>query len=135
MTAVHQSVAHPWQCDILGHLTTRFYMAMFDDSSYFFLHRLFGWSGARNEDATLGWVDVKHTIEYQSEVSAGELLEVNATLRKVGGKSVTVTYEMIALGNGQTAATLESVMVLFDLKKRRAVTIPDDLRATANKHL
>ncbi|MCH9694053.1 MAG: acyl-CoA thioesterase [Gammaproteobacteria bacterium] len=133
MHAVHQAVAHPWQCDIMGHMTTRFYMAMFDDSSYCYIHKLFGWNGARKDG--LGWVDVKHTIEYQSEVHAGDLLEVRAKLQKIGGKSLTVSYEMVRLADGEIAATLEGVMVLFDLQKRVAVAIPDDLRDAAGKHI
>lgn len=134
MISVNKGVAHPWQCDILGHLTTRFYMAMFDDASYHFLHHLFGWNGARNDAGTLGWVDVRHTINYDDEVKAGDLLEVRAALVAVGGKSMTVAYEMLNLGNAKVAATLEGVMVLFDLKERSAVTIPDELRAMAEKH-
>jgi len=135
MISVHKGVAHPWQCDILGHMTTRFYMAMFDDASYHFLHHLFGWNGARNEAGNLGWVDVRHTVNYEAEVAAGDLLEVRAELKKVGGKSMTVSFEMINLGSGDVAATLEGVTVLFDLDERSAVTIPDDLRKTAKKHI
>ena len=135
MISVHKNIAHPWQCDVMGHLTTRFYMAMFDDSSYHFLHQVFGWNSAQDPDGKLGWVDVRHTINYQAEVSAGDLLEVRAELIKVGGKSMTISYEMINLGSGDVAATLESVVVLFDLEKRCAVTIPDDLRATAQRHV
>ena len=130
---VHQAVAHPWQCDIMGHMTTRFYMAMFDDASYCYIHRLFGWNGAR--DRNRGWVDVRHTVKYQSEVRAGDLLEVRAGLTKIGGKSLTVGYEMVKLVDGETAASLEAVMVLFDLQKRCALRIPDDLRKAAETHL
>ena len=135
MISVHKGVAHPWQCDVLGHMTTRFYTAMFDDASYHFLHHLFGWTGATDDAGQLGWVDVRHTINYESEVRAGDLLEVRAELAKVGGKSVTISFEMINLGDKAVAATLESVVVLFDLSERRAVTIPDDLRAEAQKHV
>ena len=135
MISVHKNIAHPWQCDVMCHLTTRFYMAMFDDSSYHFLHQVFGWNSAQDADGKLGWVDVRHTINYQAEVSAGDLLEVRAELIKVGGKSMTIAYEMINLGSGDVAASLESVVVLFDLKKRCAVTIPDDLRTTAQRHV
>lgn len=135
MISVNKSVAHPWQCDILGHMTTRFYIAMFDDASYHFLHHLFGWNGARDQKGELGWVDVSHTINYKAEVDAGDLLEVRAELLKVGGKSMTASYEMINLGSGDIAATLESVVVLFDLDKRIAVTIPDELRVIAKKHI
>lgn len=135
MISVDKGVAQPWQCDVLGHMTTRFYTAMFDDASYHFLHHLFGWSGARDEKGELGWVDVRHTTNYQAEVAAGDLLEVRAELVKVGGKSMTISFEMINLGSGDIAATLESVVVLFDLREREAVTIPDDLRKLAKKHI
>ena len=135
MITVHKSVAHPWQCDVKGHLTTRFYTAMFDDSSYHFLHQLFGWNSAQSPDGRLGWVDVRHTTDFAAEVNAGDLLEVRAELLKVGGKSMTVAYEMLNLGSGEVAANLESVIVLFDLEDRRAIVIPDDLRTTAQKHV
>ncbi len=135
MITVHKNIAHPWQCDIMGHMTTRFYTAMFDDASYHFLHHVFGWNSARSPDGRLGWVDVRHVIDYEAEVNAGDLLEVRAELVKVGGKSMTVAYEMINLGSSEVAARLESVIVLFDLDGRSAVTIPDDLRATAQAHV
>lgn len=135
MISVHKNVAHPWQCDIMGHMTTRFYMAMFDDASYHFLHHVFGWNSAQDPDGKFGWVDVRHTINYQAEVDAGDLLEVRAELLKVGGKSITMSYEMINLGSGDVAATLEGVVVLFDLNDRCAVTIPDDLRKMARQHI
>lgn len=135
MQAVHQAVAHPWQCDVMGHMTTRFYMAIFDDASYHFLFHLFGWNGARDEQQRLGWVDVKHTVEYKNEVEAGDLLEVRASLLKLGGKSMTMRYEMFAIGHDVCAATLESVVVLFDLNERRAVSIPETLRTQAKNHI
>ena len=135
MISVHKNIAHPWQCDVMGHMTTRFYMAMFDDSSYHFLHHLFGWNSAQDPTGKFGWVDVNHSINYLAEVDAGDLLEVRAELTKVGGKSMTMSYEMINLGSGDVAATLESVIVLFDLEERCAVMIPDDIRKKAQLHV
>jgi acyl-CoA thioesterase FadM len=67
MISVHKTVSHPWQCDIMGHMTTRFYMAMFDDSSYHFLHHVFGWNSAQDPTGKLGWVlgsgDVAATLK------------------------------------------------------------------------
>lgn len=130
-----KAVAHPWQCDVMGHLTTRFYVGMFDDASYHLLHEIFGWNGARDHEAKLGWVDVKHVIEYQDEVVAGDLLEISATLTKIGGKSITARYDMVNLAKGATAATLEAIYVLFDLRNRSSVTINDALRGKAQAHL
>ena len=135
MILAQKGVAHPWQCDVLGHLTTRFYVAMFDDASYHLLHALFGWTGASDHEGNLGWADVQHVINYEAEVAAGELLEVSAWVTKLGGKSMGVRYEMTNVGKQERAASLDCTMVLFDLKARKAVTIPNDLRAQAEVHL
>jgi acyl-CoA thioester hydrolase len=135
MVVVQKSVAHPWQCDVLGHLTTRFYVAMFDDSSYHFLHTVFGWTGSTDDEGKLGWADVRHVTNYQAEVSPGDLLEVQAGMTKVGGKSITVLYEMRDIAGGDIVATQEVVCVLFDMQKRVAVAIPDDVREAAEKFL
>ena len=135
MISVHKSVAHPWQCDVLGHLTTRFYVGMFDDASYHFIYDVFGWVGNQDADGKLAWVDVQHLVKYESEVNAGDLLEIRASLVKIGGKSITAYYVMQNLKTGDVAATLEAVYVLFDLTERTGVTISDDLRGAASKYL
>ena len=42
---------------------------------------------------------------------------------------------MVNIIKNEVAATLESGVVLFDFEKRCAVTIPDDLRETAQEHV
>ena len=135
MTKVQQNVAHPWQCDVMGHLTTRFYVGMFDNAAYHFVYELFGWSGSQDAKKRLAWVDVRHVINYQAEVVAGDLLEISASLVKLGTKSLTAAYEMRNLSKNEIAATLESTSVLFDLKKRKAVVISETLREQAKQHL
>jgi acyl-CoA thioester hydrolase len=135
MLIVNKAVAHPWMCDVIGHLTTRYYVAMFDDASYHFLFTVFGWSGSTDETGERGWVDVRHVIEYKAEVSAGSLLEIRACLMKIGGKSITIRYEMVNLGSGEVAATLECVCVLFDMNARKALLLTDQLREMASQYL
>lgn len=135
MIVVQKSVAHPWMCDVLGHMTTRFYLNMFDDASYHLLYEVFGWSGASDNAGELGWADVRHVIEYVAEVNAGDVLETRACIRRIGTKSITIGYEMMNLGEQEMAATLECTCVLFDLKVRKAVPLPDELRQLAAKRL
>ncbi len=135
MHSVYKGVAHPWQCDVLGHLTTRFYVAMFDDAAYHYLHTIFGWTANADPDGRLSWADVRHTLDYKAEVMPGDLLEIRADVVKIGGKSLTVAYEMIRLGDNEIVATLESVMVLFDRQARQSESLSDELRQQANKFL
>ncbi len=135
MISVQKSVAHPWMCDVLGHMTTRFYVGMFDDASYHFLHAVFGWTGASDDEGKTAWVDARQLIEYQAEVAAGDLLEIRAALTRIGTKSITVSYVMTNLGDNQTAATMEVIYVLFDLQKRRGLVLTDELREKASAYV
>lgn len=134
MVLAYKGVAHPWLSDVMGHMTTRHYVAMFDDASYHFLHEVFQWDAGAVADG-LGWADVRHVIEYKAEVSTGDILEVRAGLRRLGGKSITVMYEMTNLSKGELSATLESSCVLFDTHARKAVTLTDTMRERATKYL
>ena len=127
---VNQSVAHPWECDVQGHLTTRFYVSRFDDASYHFLTRAFGANAPG-----LGWADVRHEIDYHSEVAAGDLLEVHGTLMRMGGKSVQVRYSMRRLADQATVAVQLSTSVLFDLEARKAVALTETMRSSASPWL
>ena len=135
MLVVNKSMAHPWECDVMGHLTTRFYVAMFDDASYHFLYEVFEWTINTGESSNTGWADVRHVIEYKAEVSAGDVLEIRGSLIKVGTKSITVLYEMVNLAKSEIAATLESICVLFDLSTRKAIPLNDGMISKAKKYL
>jgi acyl-CoA thioesterase FadM len=63
------------------------------------------------------------------------VLEIRASLVKIGTKSITVCYEMTNLGRDELAATLECIYVLFDMNKRQSLVISDRLRKMAEKYL
>lgn len=132
---VFRAVAHPWHCDVMGHVTTRHYVAMFDDASYHALHAIFGWSGADAGDNGIGMVDVRQEIDFNAEVKAGDLLEIHARLEKLGGKSASVGYEMVNLTRDEPAARLLQVIVCFDMNARKAMPWPDDMRNNAEPFL
>ena len=67
MIVVQKSVAHPWMCDVLGHMTTRFYLNMFDDASYHILYEVFGWSGASDDKGERGWACLLYTSDAADE--------------------------------------------------------------------
>ena len=140
MLTVYQGVVHPWLCDAMGHLTTRNYLAMFDDSGYHMFFKVFraapveGGENQSRQEGT-GWADVRQVIEYKDELRAGEILEIRAELRKIGNKSITIFYEMYNVATGSLSATLESTSVYFDLVERKAIPLTDEMRERASKHL
>jgi acyl-CoA thioester hydrolase len=134
MITCYKGTAQPWFCDVMGHMNIRHYMAMFDESSYQLLFEVFGWAGNADNNGGQGWADVKHVIEYQAEVLAGDLLEVRAGITKVGNKSIGIRYEMINAVKEEVAATLDCVCVLIDLESRNAVPLSDEQRTRATRH-
>jgi len=135
MIVVNKCIAHPWQCDVMSHLTTRFYVGMFDDAAYHFLYEVFGWTINMEGKPKIGWADVRHVIEYKAEVSAGDVLEIRAHLMKIGTKSFTALYEMVNIAKNEIAATLESTCVLFDLDARKAIALGHEMTNRASNYL
>ena len=135
MISCYKGTAHPWFCDVMGHMNIRHFMAMFDESSYQLLFQVFGWSGNPDNSGGQGWADVKHVIEYQAEVRAGDLLEVHACISKVGTKSIGIRYEMSNSVSKDVAATLECICVLIDLESRESVPLSDVQRQQAEGHM
>lgn len=129
-----RAIAHPWLCDIMGHLTTRHYVAMFDDAGYHLLHAVFGWSGGSASDRT-GFADVRQEIDYVAEVGSGDLLEITSALVRLGRKSFTSRLEMTNLTRSEVASRLVTTSVCFDLTARRAIEIPNAYRARAEAYL
>jgi acyl-CoA thioester hydrolase len=135
MISCYKGTAHPWFCDVMGHMNIRHFMAMFDESSYQLLFQVFGWSGNPDNSGGQGWADVKHVIEYQAEVRSGDLLEVHACISKVGTKSIGIRYEMSNSVSKDVAATLECICVLIDLESRESVPLSDVQRKQAEGHM
>lgn len=123
----HRGVVHPWLCDEMGHLTTRHYVAMFDDAGWHLL-LAFGSSPSRTRQMKRGWADIRHEIEYLHEVPVGELVIVLSALVRIGEKSVTYKHELRNAESNALCATMTATTVRFDLTDRKAVPIEPELR-------
>jgi len=121
-----RGMAHPWNCDSMGHMNTRFYAAIYDDASFHFLARLAP-SRAQKESG-LGWADVRQLIEYKQEVASGALLLVRTQLKRLGRTSVEYRHELRDAETDLLHSTSEQVTVRFDLRARKAAPLDDEIR-------
>ena len=118
MITTYYGVVQPWLCDTQGHLTTRHYVGMFDDSHMHFFAEL----GADLEEMLKrgeGFADVKSTLEYKEELHLGALIVIKGTLVSLGRKSFVHRHEMYNRGSGELAATMEKPM-----SNSKAVVVP-----------
>ena len=128
MYLLYKGIVHPWLCDVIGHMNVRHYIGMFDDASYQLLAEATGWYSASEHWQGKGWADVSHQIEYQGELPAGALVEIEGGITEIGNSSFTACYVMKNKMTGEQAATLTAKVVFFDLESRRSLPLTDELR-------
>ncbi|MGH6911221.1 MAG: acyl-CoA thioesterase [Phenylobacterium sp.] len=122
-----RAVAHPWLCDINGHLNTRHYQSWFDDATMHLLGAC-GFDAVNARLIGVGVVDVKCVMEYQAEVPPGGLTVLRSGFRKLGRSSFVSFHEMLSARSAQLHATCETTSLFFDLEARRSMAMPDDFR-------
>ncbi|MBZ9772263.1 acyl-CoA thioesterase [Mesorhizobium sp. CO1-1-8] len=135
MTLLLRSIVHPWLCDIMGHLTTRHYMGMFDDANLLLLHEATGWQAGGEGWADMGWADVRNELEYKDELPAGTFIEITGGLKRIGTSSLEIFLEMRRMDRKSLAATMLAKIVFFDLSRRKSRPLSEEMRDRAAKFL
>lgn len=123
---------HGVDCDLMGHLNTARYAAMFDSATWSMLKLLgYVWRPA----AELGWADVKNVIHYEREVLVDMSLRITTRVTRLGEKSITLLHELEIGDPWSRAASFEAVLVQLDTQQRRSIRIPDAYRTEIEKYL
>ncbi|KRB31522.1 MULTISPECIES: acyl-CoA thioesterase [Mesorhizobium] len=122
-------VAHPWMCDVMGHMNVRHYAAMFDDASFQLLGHIAGQDST--QASARGWADVRTEIDYRHETKAGSLLTIRSHVVKIGRTSVTFEQVMSGSLDGIVHASSRTTSVHFDLAARASVALDEAMRGRA----
>ena len=123
----YRGVVHGCDCDLMGHLNTVRYAAIFDSATWTMLRHL-GYRWTR--EAQAGWADIRNVFEYKQEIPVDAVIFVESNISRLGKTSLTLHHELQyedALHPGG-AARGEVVLVRFDLRERRPDPHPDDFR-------
>lgn len=115
-------------CDELGHLNVSGYIYYCNRAGSAFMRDI-GWPpGQGNGGRRYSFAAVHVVSDYLAEVREGQAILVRAGVAKNGGKSVTFDNR-ITLEDGTPVFRSLWTSALMDLDTRRAVELPDDLRA------
>lgn len=128
MLVTFRGVVFPWMCDQQGHLTTSQFLLMFDQASYHLMDAIERGTG---EAAHLSWADVRHEIDYRTEVPVGTLLLVTSQVLRIGTKSISLCHRLTSTDGARVHAELLATTVRFDKQARAAVAISDALKTRA----
>ncbi|HWT01461.1 MAG TPA: thioesterase family protein [Pyrinomonadaceae bacterium] len=80
-------------------------------------------------DERLGFPTVNVQAEFFAPLVYGDEAEVEVTVSRVGRSSVTFEYEVRRAGDATTCARSVQVHAAMNLDSRRAVAVPESLRA------
>jgi acyl-CoA thioester hydrolase len=126
MIETNKGVVHPWLCDVMGHMTTRHYTAMFDDASYHLMHAC-----GIIPTQGMGFVDVEFTTKFIAELKVGSLFYIRSGFLKLSNTSFTARHLMFNCDDDSLVSQQKCISVNFDLTTRKAIPLSEDFRNKA----
>ena len=99
---------------------------------------LFTYCGAdfnwRNE-YDIGSAALDYSVRYYNDAPLGMAVTMHTNFTKIGNKSLKFIHHMVDDSTDEVIMDIEIVAVLFDLKKRKSMIIPEEFRIKASKLL
>jgi acyl-CoA thioester hydrolase len=110
--------------DALGHVNNAVFLTYLESARIAYWLELTGRTGLRGVDMILARVE----IDYRSQASYREQLDVGVRVAAVGRSSVTMELKVVAREPPRLIAESRNVMVFFDYEANRSQPLPDEMR-------
>lgn len=121
-------VIQPADCDMLGHMNVSKYFDLVSDGGF----TIQAECGLDRTDMTSGrklsFVVVHADSNFRAELLAGDRVYLRSGVMQVGGKSALFRHRLYRAGDDLLSFEAQFRTVLMDLNKRRAVSLPEDLK-------
>ncbi len=130
----NKSAVNTWDLDHEEMGSSQFKIGCVSDAAT----HLFTYCGAdfnwRNE-YDIGSAALDYSVRYFKDAPLGMAVTMHTNFTKIGNKSLKFIHHMVDDSTGDVIMDIEVVAVLFDLKKRKSMFVPEDFRAKASKLL
>ena len=110
--------------DALGHVNNAVFLTYLESARIGYWLELTGRTALAGVDVILARVE----IDYRSQASYREQLDVGVRIAAVGKSSVTMELKVVARAPRRLVAESRNVMVYFDYAANRSRPFPDELR-------
>lgn len=131
----HQSVikVRGFHLDIYQHVNNARYLEFLEEARWAYLEE----SGDIEffESIGLAWVIVNININYRLAATAGQTIEINTYLSKVGHKSAVFHQEITLQGTNKVVADADITFVVLEQKSGKAVALEGPLLERFQQHL
>jgi YbgC/YbaW family acyl-CoA thioester hydrolase len=118
-----------YEIDSLGHVNHAVYLSYFEQARY---DALAAAGYPHTELTKRGWSVhvVRIAVDYRKECHQGQLLRIVTRVDQLRNASVTITHELLRVGDGPAAepAVTASVVLVWVGRNRRPMRIPPEAR-------
>ena len=91
----------------------------------------FNWRNKYN----IGSAALDYSVRYFKEAQLGMAVTTYTNFTKISNKTLKFIHHLVEDSTGDVIMDIEIVAVLFDLKKRKSVVVPEEFRLKASKLL
>lgn len=129
MEETYRGSVFSWECDEVGHMNVRYYVAKFDEASWQLMAKV-GLTPKYLRSNNKSVVSVEQHIKYINELLPGDLIVVRSKAMEIKKSFIKFHHQMINSQTGQVAAEMTVVGVHLDLISRKPSSIPNAISNT-----
>jgi acyl-CoA thioester hydrolase len=111
--------------DTLGHVNNAAMPMFFEQARTEFFEPLLRGKASTGLDTVIARV----VVDYLAEIHYPGCVDIGMTCTRIGNKAFTLAHGVFTKGTGHCVGTGEAVMLIFDLKARKSIAIPAEVRA------
>jgi acyl-CoA thioester hydrolase len=126
----YRGVVYPWQCDQMGHMNVMWYVAKFDEATWY-LGAAMGMTPTHMAETHTGMAGVQQNITYKRELFPGSIVEILSRVVSIGDRKIVVVHELHDADRHEVCAICELTAVHIDRTTRRATPFPADVLTRA----
>jgi acyl-CoA thioester hydrolase len=128
----YRAAVAPADCDHLGHMNVQHYFRAVSDGMFALMIRL-GLGPEEIRRKQMSFAVVHAETDFRRELRAGDVVALESTVVGLGANSATFEHRLRNVASGDIAMSTKFKCVLLDLERRQATSLPDDIRASAER--
>lgn len=122
-----------WDVDQMGHMNAQYYLNFYFQAGSHLMHRV-GMTIADMQKDGLGSAVLNYIVNYRMELRDGDIVVVRSGIAAVDGKTYRLFHWLFNAETGELCSTLEALVIMFDMEKRKAVPMPERYQESFLKH-
>lgn len=130
-----RNVVSPDQLDHLGHMNVQYYFAAISGAISSFQIAIGLTPTDMREGRKLAFVVVHGDTNFRAELKAGDVIRMETAVTEIANKTATFHHRLFRVETDTLSFDTHFKCVLMDLQARRAIEIPDDIRAELEAYL